>query len=309
VSHVSTQNLARDGVSIAYAVSAASKPLQPPVVFLHGLASNRTRWNEFIRETTLNETRDLIAVDLRGHGESMTRGAFSLERWSDDLAAILDQVASERGSILRQAQDERGLLRAIFVGHSLGAQAALQFALTHTERVAGLVLIDPIFREAVLPAKRSFVRNGPFYALAAKAIRALNQIGVHRGELPPLDLHALDLKAREALASSDPKAVEKFVEQYSSAKADLKHIPHANYLQDMVEMFRALPSLAPIACPVLALRSTVAGYQDDTIVERRLREMKLVEIAAIDCHHWPLTERPVEVRATIERWIAEKITE
>ncbi len=253
-----------------------------------------SRWSEFVSKTSLSETNDLIRVDLRGHGESMTRRKFSLEDWSRDLVAILAQ---------------ENVAKAIVVGHSLGAQAALHFGTAHPEKLAGLVLIDPIFREAVLPAKRSFVRNAPFYAFAASAIRALNAVGSHRGALPPLDLHALDLKAREALATNDPVALEKFVAQYSSAKADLKHIPHANYLQDMVEMFRALPSLSLIACPVLALRSTVAGYQDDAMVEARLREMPHVEIQSVDCHHWPLTERPTEVRIAIEQWIAENVVD
>jgi pimeloyl-ACP methyl ester carboxylesterase len=265
-----------------------------PVVFLHGLASNMSRWSEFVAHTSLSEARDLIRVDLRGHGESMTRRAFSLEVWTRNLVAILEQEHAPK---------------AIVVGHSLGAQAALHFGTTHPEKLAGLVLIDPIFREAVLPAKRSFVRNGSFYSAAASVIRFFNRLGIHRGALPPLDLHAMDLKAREALATNDPVALEKFVEQYSSTRADLKHIPHANYLQDMVEMFRALPSLSSIACPVLALRSTVAGYQNDAIVEARLREMQRVEIQAVDCHHWPLTERPTEVRETIETWIEEKIRE
>lgn len=263
-------------------------------MLLHGLASNRTRWTEFVRETSLTESRSVIAVDLRGHGESITRRKFSLPDWSADLAAILHQ---------------EGAAKAIVVGHSMGAQAALHFGTTHPEKLAGLVLIDPVFREAVLPAKRSFVRNAPFYSFTASAIRALNAIGIHRGALPPLDLHALDLKAREALASPDPEAVSKFVAQYSSAKADLKHIPHANYLQDMVEMFRALPSLSVITCPALALRSTVAGYQDDAVVTARLREMPRVEIQPIDCHHWPLTERPMEVRTAIERWIENEIAQ
>jgi pimeloyl-ACP methyl ester carboxylesterase len=293
--HESLKFLGVIGEKIRFRVlPSTSERVSAPVFFLHGLASNMSRWSEFVSNTSLSQTRNLIRVDLRGHGESMTRREFSLEDWSRDLAAILAQENAPK---------------AVVVGHSLGAQAALHFGVTHPEKLAGLVLIDPIFREAVLPAKRSFVRNAPLYAFAAAAIRALNAIGIHRGALPPLDLHALDLKAREALATKDPVALEKFVAQYSSAKADLKHIPHANYLQDMVEMFRALPSLACIACPVLALRSTVAGYQDDAMVEERLRELPHVEIQPVDCHHWPLTERPTDVRVAIERWIAENVFE
>ncbi len=278
-------------VEIVYRITShtsTSKPTGLPIVFLHGLASNMTRWSEFVAHTSLAASHRLIRLDLRGHGESMTRRGFTLSQWTRDLATLLQHENAPR---------------AIVIGHSLGAQTALHFATTHPEKLAGLVLIDPIFREAVLPAKRSFVRNGPLYALAAKIIRGLNAVGLHRGALPRLDLHALDLKAREALASDNPEAMARFVAQYSSARADLKHIPHANYLQDMVEMFRALPSLASIECPTLALRSTVAGYQDDAVVERRLREIAQVDIEPIDCHHWPLTERPAEVRTAIERWI------
>jgi esterase len=294
-----TLKIESDAGEVTYVAHASARKHElrserAPVVFLHGLASNMSRWSEFVAHTSLSESRDLIRVDLRGHGESMTRRAFSLEVWTRDLVAILLQ--------------ER-VPKAIVIGHSLGAQAALHFGVTHPDKLAGLVLIDPIFREAVLPAKRSFVRNGPFYSASASVIRFFNRLGIHRGALPLLDLHAMDLKAREALAANDPVALKTFVAQYSSTRADLKHIPHANYLQDMVEMFRGLPSLSPITCPVLALRSTVAGYQDDAIVEARLRQMQRVEIQAVDCHHWPLTERPVEVRTAIEQWIAENIHE
>jgi esterase len=286
-------SITRDQVQISYEVKRSlNGSSKYPIVFIHGLASNRTRWNEFISDTTLIQAHDLISIDLRGHGQSMTRRAFSLEIWAQDIRAILGEHKAQQ---------------AIVVGHSLGAQAALFFGTQVPKMLAGLVLIDPVFREAVLPAKRSFIRNAPLYKTAATGIRLLNGIGIHRGNLPPLDLQAMDNKAREALATNDPKALEAFVKQYSSTKVDLKHIPHANYLQDMVEMFRPLSSLSVINCPVLALRSTVAGYQDDLVVTQRLNQMAGLKIQAIDCHHWPITERPLEVRQAIEDWVAHSV--
>jgi hypothetical protein len=35
---------------------------------------------------------------------------------------------------------------------------------------------------------------------------------------------------------------------------------------------------------------------------RQLAAVPHVKITWIECHHWPLTERPVEVRTAIERW-------
>lgn len=285
--------LVRDGVRLVWRVREAIEPKgRPPIVFLHGLASNMTRWSEFVRETSLAREHDLIRVDLRGHGESMTRSGFTLETWVDDLLALLD------------AERRRP---AILVGHSMGATVALATACRAPERITGLVLIDPVFREAVLPEKRHYVRHGPLFAAAARAIRLLNRLGLRRRSLAPLDLEALDREARVALAHPDPAALEAFVARYSSAREDLRHIPHANYLQDMVEMFRPLPHFGVITAPVLALRSTIAGYQDEAIVARRLAEFRRLEVQAIDCHHWPVTERPREVREAVEQWCARVI--
>jgi pimeloyl-ACP methyl ester carboxylesterase len=130
----------RPGADVIYRVRRASSPSPAaPVVFLHGLASNMTRWAELTRETTLGEHHDLIRVDLRGHGESMTRRRFDLSVWSDDLAQLLT---------------EEHATRAYLVGHSLGATLAMAFAAARPDRVAGLVLIDPVFREALVPVKR-----------------------------------------------------------------------------------------------------------------------------------------------------------
>jgi esterase len=267
----------------------------PPVLFLHGLASNMGRWAELARETTLTRSHDLIRVDLRGHGESQTRRYFDLSVWCADLLELM-----------RREQ----VNQAILIGHSLGAQLAMAFATRYPQKLAGLALIDPIFREAVLPEKRSFVRNGPVYQVAAHALRLINRLGLHRGDLPLMDLEGMDQQARAALARipphikpQDSPEFQAFVSKYSSTKLDLKHIPHANYFQDMVEMFRPLPSLKLIDCSVLVLRSTVASYQDEAIVKQRLSELKRLTLKPIHCHHWPVTEKPVEVREVLEQWV------
>lgn len=294
--HVSTSpeerrgTLTREGAEIVWRVKPAQTPGGlPPIIFLHGLASNMTRWSEFVRETSLARDHDLIRVDLRGHGESMTRRAFTLTTWVGDVLAILEAERAEQ---------------AVLIGHSMGASVALATACRTPERIAGLVLIDPVFREAVVPEKRHYIRNAPFFAGAARVIRLLNRLGLRRRVLAPLDLEALDREARLALANPDPATLEAFVARYSSAREDLRHIPHANYLQDMVEMFRPLPHFGVITAPVLALRSTIAGYQDEAIVARRLAEFRRLEVQGIDCHHWPVTERPREVREAVERWCA-----
>lgn len=283
------RSLQRDGVRLVYRVARASPrggAARRAVVLLHGLASNLTRFSEFVEHTALTATRDLLRPDLRGHGQSLTRGRIGLELWCDDLAAMLRA---------------EGHQAAILVGHSLGAQVALHFAARHRSRTEGLVLIDPVFRQALHGRWRLLARAGPLLRLAAALVRGANAMGLYRRRLPPLDLRALDALARQALAS--PESERAFIRQYSSTRADLRHVPLAVYLQDLVEMFRPVPDLHALAVPTLALLSTGATFAD----ARRMRELlsgPTVTVQPVDCHHWPLTERPVQVRQAIERWCA-----
>ncbi len=274
-----------NGVTVAYRVTPAR--MRAPgraVVLLHGLASNLTRWSEFVEHTALADRWDVLRVDLRGHGDSPTRGAIGLELWCDDLAAIL---AAE------------GHPRAVLVGHSLGAQVALHFAVRYPQNTAGLALIDPVFREALRGRWRMLAWFGPVIHVAALAVRAANALGLRRRTIARLDLRALDEMARRALGSKQAEA--EFIRRYSSMRADLRSFRTAHYLQELVEMFRPVP-LDRIAAPVLVLLSAGGTFADPDAMRRCLRRLARVQVLRIDCHHWPLTERPVEVREAIESW-------
>lgn len=288
MSNEACQMRAADGALVAWharrpAAGAASWPL----LLIHGLASNASRFEEFVDTTSLAVQHALIRVDLRGHGHALTRRRIGIDAWCRDLATVL------------QAEGGRP---AVLVGHSLGAQVALHFAARQPARVIGLVLIDPVFREALHGRQRWLARAAPLWSAAATLVRALNALGLHRGPLPALDLRALDRAARAALAS--PEAERAFIAQYSSAHADLRHVPLAVYLQDLAEMFRAAPRPRSLPLPVLALLSTGATFADAGEMRQALAGPR-VQIQAVACHHWPLTERPDAVREAVEDWCAQ----
>lgn len=278
-----------DGATLAYSIAPAhaAAPGRPPVLLLHGLASNRTRWTEFAAATNLPQRFDVLRIDLRGHGDSTTSAALTLERWCDDLAQLLAA---------------RGDARAIVIGHSLGAQVALAFAAHHRARCAAIGLIDPVFRAALSGRWRTIAALGPLFVVLAAIVRAANRLGLRRRVVVPYDLQALDRIARRALGSAE--AERAFIREYSSTRADLQHFRTANYLQDLAEMFRPTPALQSIAVPVLALLSSGATFADPQAMARLLATLPDHRLVWIDCHHWPLTERPAEVRLAIERWCA-----
>jgi pimeloyl-ACP methyl ester carboxylesterase len=120
-----------DGVPLAYRLWRPGPPRRL-IVLVHGLASNHTHWTEFVRATHLRESWDLLRLDLRGFGGSLARGRVGVDIWCEDLAAIMRA---------------EGATRAVVVGHCLGANVALHVAARDPASVAGLVLIEPMFRE------------------------------------------------------------------------------------------------------------------------------------------------------------------
>ncbi|HEU5294102.1 MAG TPA: alpha/beta fold hydrolase, partial [Burkholderiaceae bacterium] len=153
-------SLARPGgASVAYRVRSPGAPDGAPLLLIHGLASNGSRFAEFVEQTALAAHHGLIRVDLRGHGDAITRRRIGIDLWCDDLAAVLDA---------------EGALAAIAVGHSLGAQVALHFAQRHPHRCAAMVLIDPVFRSALRGRRLWLAQAAPVLRLAARLVRALN---------------------------------------------------------------------------------------------------------------------------------------
>jgi len=256
------------------------------VLLLHGLASNGSRFAELAAHSRLAATHALIRPDLAGHGDSLSRQRVGLGVWCDDLRALLD---AEGGG------------PAVLVGHSLGARVALELAGRAPTRVRALVLIDPVLRAALHGRWRLLAQAAPLIGTAAALMRVANALGLHRGALPPLDLRALDAEARVALAS--PEAEAAFIARYSSARADLQHLPTAVYLQDLAALFTPPPAAATRpALPTLVLLSTGATFANPAETRQALAT-PATRFEAVDCHHWPLTERPQAVREAIEDFI------
>ena len=133
--------------------------------------------------------------------------------------------------------------------------------------------------------------------LAAAGIRALNALGLHRRRLPVLDLEELDKASRAALRQ-DPQAISRL---YASPFFDLRYMPSAAYLQDLLEMWRPA-RLDTVVVPALALPSTGARFTDPALVEAALHAMPRLTLERIEALHWIPTEQPLRMREAIERW-------
>jgi pimeloyl-ACP methyl ester carboxylesterase len=69
----------RDGATISYRIVKGETPRRA-MVLIHGMASNMTRWSEFVEQTGLRDSWDLLRLDLRGNGRSISRGRITMRR-------------------------------------------------------------------------------------------------------------------------------------------------------------------------------------------------------------------------------------
>lgn len=98
-----------------------------PVIFIHGLTLDTRMWDDQFFEFA--KRYRAIRYDARGFGRSgPVNRTFSIR---DDLRALMDHL---------------GVPRAHIIGLSMGGRYAIEFALTHPDRVRSLVTVD-----AVLP--------------------------------------------------------------------------------------------------------------------------------------------------------------
>ena len=95
------------------------------ILLLHGLFGSSANWGGVARQLS-NDYRVLVP-DLRNHGRSRHDADVSYDAMAEDLIALLDK---------------HGIEQAIVVGHSMGGKVAMQLALSHPQRVAGIAVVD-----------------------------------------------------------------------------------------------------------------------------------------------------------------------
>jgi pimeloyl-ACP methyl ester carboxylesterase len=64
-----------------------------------------------------------------------------------------------------------------------------------------------------------------------------------------------------------------------------------------------LPELESITAPTLVLESSGVRFMERGRSRAELARLPGLKLVGIDATHWPLTERPDEVRQAIESWI------
>jgi pimeloyl-ACP methyl ester carboxylesterase len=115
-----------NGLEMYYEIHGTGKPL----IVIHGAYMTIEAMGAIIPK--LAESRQVIAVELQGHGRTadIADRPLSMEQMADDVAALMTHLNIETADVF---------------GYSLGGGVALQLALQHSERVNKLILVSSTY--------------------------------------------------------------------------------------------------------------------------------------------------------------------
>lgn len=261
----------------------------PIVILVHGLGLSTDSWGEV--PELLAEGHQVVAYDLRGHGQSgdARSGDYSMESHAKDLDSVLHDVVPEDSA-------------AVVVGNSLGGGIIVARAhLCGDDRVAGVVFAGSggsgvTFagfpgRNLPAPARRALrlawmklLRTG---ALAGESIRALEPLSdrlIRRYAFTSRDPHKAVVKIRESFLSSRPKAL---------ARTTLASVSH--------DGTRMAPDLT---APTLVLHGSADPEVPEDELSDLLQALPNAELVSLtgEGHMLPLT-CPETVSNEISRWV------
>jgi lipase len=242
------------------------------VVCVHGVAQHGGVFEELGQRLAAAE-RSVVAVDLRGHGDSDREPPWDTQTHVEDLLQTLDQLGIERAS---------------WIGHSFGGRLAAAAIASAPERAQSLSLLDP--------------------GLEVPPQRALRSAEIERLDwsFATIDGAVNALLSNESMTAPDPDVVTAFV------RGDVRKGPDERYRFSFSPgaAVVAWSELALPAPPVASVRTLLvwpdASLSKSTAMEQRYREAlgDRLTVVAVPHGHNVLWESPVETIAAVERFLA-----
>jgi pimeloyl-ACP methyl ester carboxylesterase len=156
-------------------------PAFPTLVIAHGLYGSGRNWGVIARR--LSDRREVVAVDMRNHGDSPRLPSQGYPEMAADLAEVIDSLGSP----------------VDLLGHSMGGKAAMQLALTRPGLIRRLVVAD------IAPVAYQHDQTRHVHAMAALDLSRINtraeadaalSRGVDDRNLRAFFLQSLDLRER-----------------------------------------------------------------------------------------------------------------
>jgi esterase len=237
----------------------------PPLVIAHGLFGSGRNWGVVAKR--LAAAREVLAVDMRNHGDSPREADCRYESMAADLSGV---IASEGG-------------RADVLGHSMGGKAAMALALTEPARVNRLVVVD------IAPAA-----YGHSQIDLVRAMQAVDLSRVTRRS---------DADPMLAAAAPDPSLRAFLLQSLAVEHGRARWKLNLEALDAGMDTIMGFPALeGQFTGPVLVIKGGASDYlrpEHWPLIEARFPAARLTEMTGVG--HWAHAEAP---KAFVETVVA-----
>ena len=255
----------------------------PPALVLHGGAAVTDYMDGCTRE--LDGLLRTIRYQQRGTYPSAADPPYSIEAHVVDAIAILDFF---------------GIERSWAVGHSWGGHLALHLAVTHPERLLGVVCIAPLGAFSDVFAEQDANLRRGLTAVQVARIEEVEELR-RRGVVTEADLV-------ERIAMLWPRW---FADPDSASPSPVVHIGAQSSIEvnaSLAEHFAAgtlANELPDLRLPALFVHGELDALplRSSTATAALVPGARVVTIP--DCGHFPWLERPGELRRVVESFLAE----
>ena len=229
----------------------------PALVCVHGAGGSHLNWPSEVRRLP---GAAVYALDLPGHGRSTGSGRQTISEYVTVLISFLDTL---------------NLRNVVIVGHSMGGAVALEMALSHPERVRGLVLIGTGARLRVVPA-------------------------ILQGILEDLE-GVVGLIGDFAYGPDVPEELKRLGQQVMLDTSP--EVMHGDFLA--CDAFDIMARLGEIRAPTLAITGTadqLTPVKYASFLAHNIRDAQLALVA--NAGHMVMLERPQEVGEAVAHFVA-----
>jgi pimeloyl-ACP methyl ester carboxylesterase len=245
--------------------TAFGSPGAPCILGIGGWIGNWELWTQPF--SILSETWQTIAYDHRGSGATQCAiESITFERLVDDVFAVLDAYQIER---------------CVIAGESAGALTVLGAALTHPDRISGLVIVDGLYFSDPIPDDDPFL-NGLIAHYPQTLDRFVEMC------VPEPDSDHLKRWGRQMLDRASPAA--------------------ASALYRLTGTIDLRADLPRITQPTLILHGSADALVSVEAAQRLARTLPNARLTIFDgAGHVPTVTRPHEVARAVNAFFADKI--
>ena len=239
-----------------------------PMIILHGLFGSSDNW--LTQAKLFSGSYKVYTIDQRNHGQSPHSDTFDYPSMVSDLSEFME---------------DHSTTDPVVIGHSMGGKTAMNFALTHPEKIDRLIVVD------ISPKAYNLEHYGIVKGLLAIPIEKIKS----RNEADEiLAEHVPESDVRQFLL----KNLQRKTEGGFSWKINLKAIS-----EKLSNVGLDLHAKGSFEKPTLFIRGAKSKYVPDSDWDRITQIFPMAKLETMDTGHWIQAEKPKEFVDVVTKWL------